>query len=133
MAVRFRGPIRLRTALISDRLNPLEDLLNQLDARNTWRLVQPLGLNNLENASSPEKLLEGGGSVSLLEIAQGMSVFANLGDLFGVQTFRGGDTAIHTAVFGRQLRETLIQQRSHPPAVGTQRSPGIPGTSCTGG
>ncbi len=88
-AVQFRGPIRLRTALISDRLNPLEYLLNQLGARNIWRLARPLGLGNLENASTPEKLLEGGDSVSLLEIAQGMSVFANLGDLFGVQTIPG--------------------------------------------
>ena len=88
-AVQFRGPIRLRTALISDRLNPLEDLLNQLGARNTWRLARPLGLDTLDNAYAPETLLESGGSVSLLEIAQGMSVFANLGDLFGVQIIPG--------------------------------------------
>lgn len=84
IAVQYRGPISLRTALISDRLNPLEGLLNQLGARNTWRLSRPLGLDNLENTYAPEKLLEGGGSVSLPEIAQGMSVFANLGDLYGL-------------------------------------------------
>ncbi len=88
-AVQFRGPIRLRTALISDRLNPLGVMLETLGPQNTWRLVRPLGINNLENAYAPEKLLEGGGSVSLLEIARGMTVFANLGDLYGLQISAG--------------------------------------------
>lgn len=88
-AAGFRGPIRLRTALISDRLNPLEDLLETLGARSTWRLTRPLGINNLENANTPEKLLEGGGSISILEVAQGMTVFASLGDLYGLQVRTG--------------------------------------------
>lgn len=88
-AVKFRGPIRLRTALISDRVNALEDLLDQLGAQNVWRLAKPLSLENLENAYAPEKILEAGGKVSLVEIAQGMSVFANLGDLYGLQTMPG--------------------------------------------
>lgn len=88
-AARYRGPIRLRTALISDRVNALENLMDQLGARNVWRLARPLGLENLENAYAPEKLLEAGGRVSLIEIAQGMSVFANLGDLYGLQTVPG--------------------------------------------
>jgi membrane peptidoglycan carboxypeptidase len=88
-ALQYRGPIRLRTALISDRLNPLENLLNQLGARNTWRLARPLGFDNLENVQNPEKLLEGGASVSLVEVAQGMAVFANQGDLYGLQTIQG--------------------------------------------
>ncbi len=88
-AVKFRGPIRLRTALISDRVNALESLMDQLGARNVWRLARPLGLENLENAYAPEKLLEAGGRVSLIEIAQGMSVFANLGDLYGLQIIPG--------------------------------------------
>ena len=85
MAATFRGPIRLRTALIADRLNPLEDLLDRLGARTIWRLSSPLGPDNLENTYAPEKLLEGGGSVSLLQVIQGMSVFANLGDMYGLQ------------------------------------------------
>ncbi len=89
VAVQYRGPVRLRTALISDRLNPLEDLIETLGPRNTWRLVRPLGITSLENAYAPEKLLEGGGSVSLLEVAQGMNVFANLGDLYGLQITAG--------------------------------------------
>jgi membrane peptidoglycan carboxypeptidase len=88
-AVNYRGPIRLRTALVADRLNPLEDLLDRLGARTIWRLVRPLGPGSLENAYAPEKLLEGGGSVSLLEIVQGMSVFANLGDMYGLQLEKG--------------------------------------------
>ncbi|MEI8131772.1 MAG: Ig-like domain-containing protein, partial [Leptolinea sp.] len=88
-ALQYRGAIRLRTALISDRLNPLENLLDQLGAKNTWRLTRPLGFENLENAQNPEKILEAGPSVSLLEVAQGMAVFANLGDLFGLQTTPG--------------------------------------------
>lgn len=84
-AVKYRGPIRLRTALVADRLNPLEDLLNRLGARTIWRLARPLGPGSLENTYAPEKLLESGGSVSLLEIVQGMSVFANLGDMYGLQ------------------------------------------------
>jgi len=89
VAVQYRGPIRLRTALVSDRLNPLENLIDTLGARNTWRLVRPLGINSLENVYAPEKLLEGGGSVTLLEIAQGMNVFANLGDLYGLSITAG--------------------------------------------
>ncbi|NMB53450.1 MAG: hypothetical protein GYA15_02010 [Leptolinea sp.] len=89
IAARYRGPIRLRTALISDRLNPLEDLLETLGARDTWRLARPLGINNLENSTDPGRLLESGGSVSLLEIAQGMTVFASLGDLHGLPVRSG--------------------------------------------
>jgi len=88
-AVNYRGPIRLRTALVADRLNPLEDLLDRLGARTIWRLASPLGPGSLENAYAPEKLLESGGSVSLLEIVQGMSVFANLGDMYGLQLEKG--------------------------------------------
>jgi membrane peptidoglycan carboxypeptidase len=88
-ALQYRGPIRLRTAIISDRLIPLENLLNQLGARNTWRLARPLGFDNLENVQSPEKILEGGPSVSLIEVAQGMAVFANQGDLYGLKTIQG--------------------------------------------
>jgi membrane peptidoglycan carboxypeptidase len=85
----YRGPLRLRTALISDRLIPLEGVLNQLGAGNVWRLARPLGFSRLENVPEPEKLLEGGPSVSLLEVAQGITVFANLGDMFGLQTALG--------------------------------------------
>jgi membrane peptidoglycan carboxypeptidase len=88
-AVKYRGPIRLRTALVADRLNPLEDLLDRLGARTIWRLASPLGPTGLENAYAPEKLLETGGSVSLLEVVQGMSVFANLGDMYGLQVEKG--------------------------------------------
>ncbi len=116
VAVQFRGPIRLRTALISDRLNPLEDLVETLGPRNTWRLVRPLGINNLENAYAPEKLLEGGGSVSLLEIAQGMNVFANLGDLYGLSIVSGEALQPSTLlavedIYGDSMFEKDIIQR----------------------
>ncbi len=95
-AVKYRGPIRLRTALIADRLNPLEDLLDRLGARTIWRLASPLGPSSLENAYAPEKLLDGGGSVSLLEVAQGMTVFANLGDMYGLQIEKGESPQLST-------------------------------------
>ena len=38
---------------------------------------------------NPEKLLEGGVSVSLVEVAQGMAVFANQGDLYGLKAIQG--------------------------------------------
>ncbi len=79
----YHGPQRLRLALANDYLIPLAGLLDQLGAINVWRQAQPLGLGRLGQVNDPLGLLYRGGNLSLLEMAQAYSVFANLGFLVG--------------------------------------------------
>lgn len=79
----FHGPQRLRLVLANDYSIALSKLLVQIGSKNAWRLSEPLGLGNLVNSSSPDTLLLGGGDVSLSEMAQAYSVFANLGSQNG--------------------------------------------------
>lgn len=75
----YHGPQRLRLAVANDYLAALYHLLEQYGAANVWRLAEPLGLSSLSAAADPQALLLEGGSLSLVELAQSYSVFANLG------------------------------------------------------
>jgi penicillin-binding protein 1A len=79
----FQGPLRLRTALANDYVTPFTNLLGQMIPENVWRLAEPLGLSGLSQFEDPGSLLQEGGSVSLQEVAQAYSVFANQGYLYG--------------------------------------------------
>lgn len=90
----YRGPLRLRTALANDVMPPLNQILDQIEAANVWRLAEPLGLTQLNRSPDPHKLLEENGDSSILELAQAYGVFATLGTLN--QSAISGDD-LHTA------------------------------------
>ena len=89
-AGKYAGPLRLRQALAGDIFNPLEQLLEEIGPANVWRISEPLGLGGLGSAdSSKTSLLQGGGSLRLLDLAQAYSAFANLGSLNGSRAAPG--------------------------------------------
>lgn len=87
----FQGPMRLRTALNRDILNPFAQLLNQMGAADVWRYIEPFGLNGLTNLENPVSLIYKGGSISPLKLAQAYSIFANQGMLSGWDATGNGD------------------------------------------
>jgi len=91
---KFHGPVRLRTALVSDDLTPMESVLNQVGAENVWGMSQQLGLEaaGLPKGKSARTLLEEG-EVNLLEISRAYGVFANQGILAGQDPSPEGTSA----------------------------------------
>jgi membrane peptidoglycan carboxypeptidase len=85
---RFHGPIRLRIALANDYLVPAAQLLTQLGPQNVWRTAQQLGISSIEKLNPGEqiRLPFEGGNVTLLELSQAYSVFANQGILAGQES-----------------------------------------------
>ena len=83
----FHGPVSLRTALANDYLVPAAQVLGQLGSDSVSRIAREFGLTSLSVIELNEMLastpLLSGGQVSLLEIGQAYSVFANQGVLAG--------------------------------------------------
>lgn len=85
---RYQGPIRLRTALANDTLNPLKQLVEQIGVDQFWRTAESLGLSGL---SAPDgEILSAGGAASPLDAAHAYSVFAQLGLRSGQRNPRSG-------------------------------------------
>lgn len=82
------GPLRLRMALANDYLTPLAQLLEQVGPANVWHLAANLGLNGLADERSSQ-ILFSGGQISLTELANSYSVFANQGVLAGQRSVAG--------------------------------------------
>jgi membrane peptidoglycan carboxypeptidase len=85
----YRGPMRLRTALINDAVQPVVTLARQLG----WDVIQvtasQLGITALQSPAASglnAQLFEAG--ASLLEVSQAYGVFANQGVLSGQATLR---------------------------------------------
>ena len=78
----YHGPLRLRTALANDYLQPARQIVQQLGSETILRLTQELGLDSLSG-------LPAGGQdvfdqpVLLLDAAHAYSIFANQGMLAG--------------------------------------------------
>lgn len=86
----YRGPERLRMALANDTLTPLTQILQQIGPTSVWQLAEPFGLEGLTQANDPGNLLTAGGDISLVQLAQAYSVFANLGTLAGQSAAANG-------------------------------------------
>lgn len=80
----YKGPLRLRTALGNDLLTPLTNLLLFLGSDEIARQAEPLGLDGLTRREIPPDFFYQGEEVSLIEIAQVYSTFANLGHISGL-------------------------------------------------
>lgn len=86
----YRGPVRLRTALVNDYLPPAGDIVTQMGSASIGRIAAPFGLN----IPTGTRLLQDDISLSPLDAAAAYGVFADLGTLAG-QTLSG--EALHPA------------------------------------
>ncbi|KAF0109027.1 MAG: glycosyl transferase family protein [Anaerolineaceae bacterium] len=75
----YRGPLRLRTALVNDYLPPAGAVLDQMGAESVGRIAAPFGLTIPPGAD----ILRDDISVSPLDAAAAYGVFANQGTLAG--------------------------------------------------
>ena len=80
------GPQRLRTALANDYLIAFARLVEQVGSQNVGLLAKTLGLPLSDQVEFNASLLASGGEVSLPEVAQAYSTFANLGSQSGWKT-----------------------------------------------
>ena len=78
----YHGPLRLRTALANDYLEPARQLVQQLGTETIVRLAHELGLNSLVGLpAGGETVFDQ--SILLLDAAHAYSIFANQGILAG--------------------------------------------------
>ena len=110
----FQGPLRLRTALANDYVYPFSNLLEQMIPENVWRLAEPLGLSSLSQAENPANLLQEGGKVSLLEVAQAYSVFANQGYLYGYRSPLSGEVKLTTILRVEDISGRVLLNLAEP-------------------
>jgi membrane carboxypeptidase/penicillin-binding protein PbpC len=105
----FHGPVRFRTALANDYLPPITQVLEQVGAENVWRLASNLGLGGLVEESE-SSLLQKGGRLTPLELAQAYSVFPSLGWLSGQRAASGAALASQTVLFVEDIRGRVLLQ-----------------------
>lgn len=101
----YQGPLRLRTAVINDRLAPLSQLYEQLGADIIWRTASSFGLSD-QPLETPNEILFHHNTANLLEIAQLYNTFASLGTRYGV---RSQETGVIEAVLYQRI-ETVDGQ-----------------------
>jgi len=77
----YHGPVRLRTALANDYLEPARKIVQQLGSETILRLAHELGLDSLDLASGDEGIFDQ--PTLLLDVAYAYSIFANQGFLAG--------------------------------------------------
>ncbi|MEZ0396478.1 MAG: transglycosylase domain-containing protein [Anaerolineales bacterium] len=96
----YRGPVRLRLALVNDYLPPAARLLDQFGSESVRRLSEPFGLVLPPDAD----LLSGNVSVSPLDLAGAYAIFAaegqRAGQVFSDQTIRPSAVLTVTGVDG---------------------------------
>lgn len=93
-----QGPVRLRTALANNYLNPAIQAMFQIGADNVWQTTQKMGLTSFARFASDTtpstcrgcSLLIDGGELTLMEITHTYSVFTNQGLMVG-QSLNSGD------------------------------------------
>jgi membrane carboxypeptidase/penicillin-binding protein len=94
----YQGPVRLRSALTNDYMNPAVQTMIQIGADNVWLTTQKMGLTSFAQFAGDTtpsacrgcSLLFDTGEVTLLEITHAYSIFANQGLMIG-QSFGPGD------------------------------------------
>ncbi len=94
----YQGPVRLRSAMANNYLNPAIQTMVQIGADNVWQTTQKMGLTSLARFASDTApstcrgcaLLIDGGETTLLEMTHAYSTFSNQGLLVG-QSFATGD------------------------------------------
>ena len=80
----FHGPVRLRIALANDYLAPIAQLLDQINASNLWRILEPLGVAGVDRGDAGASVLFDGGLLTPLQAAQAYGVLATGGYSTGI-------------------------------------------------
>jgi membrane peptidoglycan carboxypeptidase len=81
----FRGPVSLRESLAVGLLPPAVSVANTVTIDDVLRSAHQIGLNSLNVGDYDLSLLERGGTISVLDAAYSYSVFASMGNMYGVQ------------------------------------------------
>jgi membrane peptidoglycan carboxypeptidase len=81
----FRGPISLREAMSVGLLPPVVSVANTTTLDNILRSAHQIGLNSLNIGEYDLSLLERGGAISVLDATYAYTVFATMGNMYGVQ------------------------------------------------
>ncbi len=96
---RFLGPISLRDAMGAGIRVPAMQVANTLNLNNVLRdTLIPMGITSLQDQLYHLSLLAEGGLGSVLEIAHAYSVFAALGDAYGLPVINDQGVSIHQPV-----------------------------------
>lgn len=81
----FRGPLSLRDAMSASLLPPVTQVAHVLNLNNVLRsTVTQMGIRTLRDGNHDLSLLERGGQVSVLDMAQAYSIFAANGNANGL-------------------------------------------------
>jgi membrane peptidoglycan carboxypeptidase len=81
----FRGPLSLREAAAEGLIPPVTQVADNHSLSNILRTAHRLGVNSLDDALYDLSLFDRGGVVSALDVAYAYSVFAAMGDMYGVE------------------------------------------------
>lgn len=81
----FHGPVRLRIALTNDYLAPIAQILDQINASNLWRILEPLGVIGVDRGDAGASIIYEGGLLTPLQAAQAYGVLAAGGFNTGIQ------------------------------------------------
>ncbi len=76
---KYKGPLRLRTALANDYLTALNKLFEQLGPDIVARNANSFGLTTFQNMKNPLESFYDGESATILEVADFYSIFATIG------------------------------------------------------
>ena len=82
---KIHGPVRLRTAMTQDLLDPVAELLSALRPEKVWNLAEKFGLNELP-VGNADQVIFSGGAVTTESLAAALIPFANEGNLTQTQS-----------------------------------------------
>ncbi len=109
----YRGPLRMRTALVSDVLAPAAALQSELGAQNVWRQAALLGLDTTASTAGEAGFPFTGGQTTLTELSQAYGVLADQGVLAG---YPGAGDSLRSSALLRveSATEGVLLDRSAP-------------------
>jgi membrane peptidoglycan carboxypeptidase len=87
----YRGPISLRESAGRGLLTGVVQIAQLQGMSNVLSSAHTLGINSLDGGPYHLSLLDNGGEVALLDVAYAYSVFASMGDMYGIPA-RARDT-----------------------------------------
>jgi membrane peptidoglycan carboxypeptidase len=110
---KYRGPLRMRTALVSDVLAPADALQNELGAQNVWRQAALLGLESTASTAGAAGFPFAGGGTTLYELSQAYGVIADQGVLAGYPA-AGGSLRSNALLRVESATQGVLVDRSAP-------------------
>jgi membrane peptidoglycan carboxypeptidase len=108
----YRGPLRLRTALANDYLNPLTAELLNLGSETLVSTAHSLGLPDYRLSGDTAATFQAGALLNPLEIGFAYSAFASLGQLNGAAAANGADVQPKLVLSVEDSHGSLLQAES---------------------